>query len=103
MTRKDDKGDQPSGGGTIWTHIGATRYGRGQHKRGLLGDGMLRPSPNHWTLRLPNDDDDEIMLLVLGDSAGRLGLERTIHIWIVSFTGDVMIGTLLLSFNYCRR
>ena len=23
-----------------------------------FGDGMLRPSPNHGTLRLPNDDDD---------------------------------------------
>ena len=20
---------------------------------------MLRPSPNHWTQRLPNDDDDD--------------------------------------------
>ena len=25
----------------------------------LLGDGMLRPSPNHGTLRLPTDDDDD--------------------------------------------
>ena len=32
MTRKDDKGDQPSGGETTWTNTGATRYGRGQHK-----------------------------------------------------------------------
>ena len=23
-----------------------------------IGDGMLRPSPNHGTLRLPNDDGD---------------------------------------------
>ena len=34
MTRKDDKGDQPSGGETTWTHTGATRSGRGQHKTG---------------------------------------------------------------------
>ena len=34
MTRKDVKGDQPSGGETTWTNTGATRYGRGQHKRG---------------------------------------------------------------------
>ena len=32
MTRKDDKGDQPSGGETTWTNTGATRYGRGQHR-----------------------------------------------------------------------
>ena len=59
MTRKDDKGDQPSGGETTWTNTGATRYGRGQHKTGSFGDGMLRPSPNHGTLQLLNDDDDE--------------------------------------------
>ena len=62
MTRKDVKGDQPSGGETTWTNTGATRYGRGQHKTGLFGDGMLRPSPNHGTQRLPNDDDDEMMI-----------------------------------------
>ena len=56
MTRKDVKGDQPSGGETTWTNTGATRYGRGQHKTGLFGDDMLRPSPNHGTQRLPNDD-----------------------------------------------
>ena len=59
MTRKDVKGDQPSGGETTWTNTGATRYGRGQHKTGSFGDDMLRPSPNHWTQRLPNDDDDD--------------------------------------------
>ena len=57
MTRKDVKGDQPSGGETTWTTTGATRYGRGQHKTGSFGDDMLRPSPNHGTQRLPNDDD----------------------------------------------
>ena len=58
MTRKDDKGDQPSGGETTWTNTGATRSGIGQHKIGSLGEGMLRPSPHHGTQRLPNDDDD---------------------------------------------
>ena len=43
MTRKDVKGDQPCGGETTWTNIGATRYGRGQHKTGSFGDDMLRP------------------------------------------------------------
>ena len=33
-------------------------YGRGQHKTGSFGDDTLRPSPNHGTQRLPNDDDD---------------------------------------------
>ena len=59
MTRKDVKGDQPSGRETTWTNTGATRYGRGQHKTGSFGDDMLRPSPNHGTQRLPNDDDDD--------------------------------------------
>ena len=34
LGRKDDKGDQPSGGETTWTNTGATRYGRGQRKTG---------------------------------------------------------------------
>ena len=59
MTRKDIKGDQPSGGETTWTNTGAARYGRGQHKTGSFGDDMLRPSPNHGAQRLPNDDDDD--------------------------------------------
>ena len=59
MTRKDDKGGQPSDGETTWTNTGATRYGRGQLKTGSFGDGVLRPSPNHGTQRLPNDDDDD--------------------------------------------
>ena len=59
MTRKDDKGDQPSVGETTWTNTGAIRYGGGQHKTGPFGDDMLRPSPNHGTQRRPNDDDDE--------------------------------------------
>ena len=57
MTRKDDKGDQPSCGETTGTNTGATRSGRGQPNTGLLiGDGMVRPSPIHGTLRLPNDE-----------------------------------------------
>ena len=56
MTRKDDKGDQPSGGETTWTNTGVTR---GQHKTGSFGDDMLRPSPNHGTQQLLNDDDDD--------------------------------------------
>ena len=55
-TGKYVKGDQPSGGETTWTNTGATRYGRGQHKTGSFGDDMLRPSPNHGTQRLPNDE-----------------------------------------------
>ena len=34
MTRKYDKGEQPSGGKTTWTNTGATRHGRGQHSAG---------------------------------------------------------------------
>ena len=41
MTRKDVKGDQPSGGETTWTNTGATRYGRGQHNTGSFGDGLM--------------------------------------------------------------
>ena len=59
MTRKYDKGDQPSGGETTWTNTGATGYGRGEHKTGSFGDDMLRHWPNHGTQRLPNDDDDD--------------------------------------------
>ena len=34
MTRRDDKGDQPSGAETTLTNTGATRYDRGQRKTG---------------------------------------------------------------------
>ena len=66
MTRKDVKRDQPSGGETTWTNTGATRYGRGQHKTGSFGDDMLRPSPNHGTQRLPNDDDEPFQCHISG-------------------------------------
>ena len=36
MTRKDEKGDQPSGGETTWPNTGATRYGRGQPNTGHI-------------------------------------------------------------------
>ena len=53
MKRKDDKGDQPSGGETTWTNIGATRYGRGQHKAisfaGSHGFAHTRFEPNPTT------------------------------------------------------
>ena len=34
-TRKDDKGDQPSGGETTLTNTGATQSGRGQHTKAI--------------------------------------------------------------------
>ena len=86
MTRKDVKGDQPSGGETTWTNTGATRYGRGQHKTGSFGDDMLRPSPNHGTQRLPNDDDDDesiLFIFIISTDSGR-------HIPILK---DVRCGT----------
>ena len=52
-------------GETTWTNTGATRYGRGQHKTGSFGDDMLRPSPNHGTQRLPNDDDDDNVIAIM--------------------------------------
>ena len=55
MTRKYDKGDQPSDGETTSTNTGATRSGRGQHTIGKLRGSMLRHSPNHGTVRLPNE------------------------------------------------
>ena len=64
MTRKDDKGDQLSGGETTWTNTGATRYVGGQHKTGSFGDDILKPSPNHVTQRLPND---EMMMIDLSE------------------------------------
>ena len=30
-----------------------------RQREGHFGDDMLRPSPNHGTQRLPNDDDDD--------------------------------------------
>ena len=65
MTRKDDKGDQQSGGETTWTNTRGPRSGRGLHRTGYIGDGMLRPAPNHGTLRLPNDDDDDEIAHIL--------------------------------------
>ena len=38
---------------TIWQRTAQER---------VIGDGMQRPSPNHGTQRLPNDDDDDMQL-----------------------------------------
>ena len=40
---------------------GGTRSGRGQLKKGYLGGGMPRPSPNLGTRRLHDDDDEGLM------------------------------------------
>ena len=50
MTRKDDKGDQPS---------------------------MLRPSPNHGTLRLHNDDDDGVTAYSFSDEFNLFSMSVT--------------------------
>ena len=57
-------GNQSSSGETTCTNTGATinkRSGRGQHSKRLnkYVDGIVKPSPNHWTLRLPNDENDD--------------------------------------------
>ena len=45
MTRKDDNGDQPSGGETTWTNTGATRYGRGLRKH---AEAFTKPRAGHY-------------------------------------------------------
>ena len=98
MTRKDVKGDQPSGEETTWTNTGATRYGRGQHNTGSFGDDMLRPSPNHGTQRLPNDyDDDEIKVCFLRES--RCVVLSLAH----PITMPSMPGTVMLCIMCKRR
>ena len=106
MTRKDVKGDQPSGGETTWTNTGATRYGRGQHKTGSFGDDMLRPSPNHGTQRLPNDDDDEptislvqISYLIVSERVD-IDLIACVSPW--TSTGNIMLRTHGSSTFLCR-
>ena len=42
---------------------------------------MLRPSPNHGTQRLPNDDDDDVALLV--DFVYNF-LKTVLFLWIIS-------------------
>ena len=37
----------------------------GKHKIWQFGDGMLRPSPNHGTQRLPNDDDNDSYVIFI--------------------------------------
>ena len=93
MTRKDDKGDQPSGGETTWTNTGATRYGRGQHKTGSFGDDMLRPSPNHGTQRLPNDGDDEyIPVLTLTFDLPMLPVDIILRFYMTLYILDIIHG-----------
>ena len=120
MTRKDVKGDQPSGGETTWTNTGATRYGRGQHKTGLFGDDMLRPSPNHGTQRLPNDDDESHFYLLI-NIVGQASLEddqsticqvsirrdthsgyygRKSHVYTCPYVGRVSIPTTMCLFSW---
>ena len=43
---------------------------------------MLRPSPNHGTQRLPNDDDDDVLLVMTGC--------RLFHIFMVLGKKDVL-------------
>ena len=42
-----------------------TPSGRVWHKAGVSRNNMLRPSPNHRTLQLHNEDDDELDFLLL--------------------------------------
>ena len=49
---RDYEEDQQNDGETIWMSIGMKPPGREQHKIGKLGNNMLRPSPNHGTIRL---------------------------------------------------
>ena len=52
MEGRDYEEDQQKDGETIWMSIGMKPPGREQHKIGKLGNNMLRPSPNHGTIRL---------------------------------------------------
>ena len=58
-TRKYNYGDQPNDGETTWTNTVGTRSGRGQRHAEGIGRGILMPTPNHGTQRLPNDDDGD--------------------------------------------
>ena len=44
----------------VISNTGATISDRGQHNTGKRGGGMLRHSPNHGTLRLPNGTEDDV-------------------------------------------
>ena len=106
MTRKDVKGDQPSGGETTWTNTGATRYGRGQHKTGSFGDDMLRPSPNHGTQRLPYDDDESaltrylsiLFLNILTLLACTHSVDNSFHTLMVLWENENFLTSNLLCF-----
>ena len=67
MTRKDDKGDQPSCGETTWTNTGVTRYGRGQHKTVIWrrhSDAFTQPRD---TTAAYNDYDDDLGIMDCSD------------------------------------
>ena len=49
---RDYEEDQQNDGEMIWMSIGMKPPGKEQHKIGKLGNNMLRPSPNHGTIRL---------------------------------------------------
>ena len=87
MTRKDVKGDQPSGGETNWTYWNDTIWQMTAQDK-VIGDDMLRPSPNHGTQRLPNDDDDELLYICYSES-DILSVTHVLEYNIVTF-GSVL-------------
>ena len=52
--------DRRDVGKTNQTTTGRVPSGRGQRKIGRCGSSGLRPSPNHGTLWLHNDDGDDV-------------------------------------------
>ena len=70
-TRKDDEGDEPSGGETTWTNTGATRYGRGQHTQESQEDDKI-------AMRLPHNILMYLSYLIL-HSYSRLAV-LTLHV-----------------------
>ena len=59
MTRKDDKGDQPSGGETTWTKYWSDTIWQRTAQDRLTWRGHAEAFSNRGTQRLPNDDDDD--------------------------------------------
>ena len=49
--------------GNVPDYVYLGQHYRGQHKTGSFGDDILRPSRNHGTQWLPNDDDEKVCLL----------------------------------------
>ena len=52
MEGRDYEEDLQNDGETTWMSIGMKPPGREQRKIDKLGNNMLRPSPNHGTIRL---------------------------------------------------